>query len=114
MTGTAGVDDSAAVEIAVTCGSREEADAVMRAVIERRLAACAQTWPITSCFHWDGAIEVDDEHLVVFKSAADRFDPVCETIVEVHSYDLPAITMVPLLGTGPGYLDWLQASIAER
>lgn len=99
------------VEISVSCGSRDEADAVMRSVVEQRLAACAQTWPITSCYRWEGDVEIDDEHLVVIKSSADRFDEVGTAIGAAHSYDLPAITMVPLLDTGPGYLDWLSAAI---
>ena len=58
----------------VTCGSLDEARTIARAAVDGRLAACAHTWPVASTYRWEGAVERDEEHLVVFTSSADRFD----------------------------------------
>ena len=99
------------VEVTVTCASADEADNIIRAALEKRLAACCQTWPIRSCYRWEGKIETDEEHLLLLKTAEEHFEAICELIRSLHSYDLPSIVMIPLAATGPGYLEWLEDSI---
>lgn len=102
-----------AIEVTVTCGSTDEARQIMRAAVEARLAACAQTWPVESCFRWGGEVANDREHLVLLKTIDSHFDALCELIRSRHSYELPAIVAVPLAASGPGYLDWLAESTGD-
>ena len=94
------------VEITVTCSSAEEASRIMHVVVERRLAACGQTWPIRSCYRWAGQVVTDEEHVLLMKSVDVHFRAICEVVRELHSYELPSIVMIPLDGYGPGYLAW--------
>jgi periplasmic divalent cation tolerance protein len=103
-------NDVKPVEITVTCVSAEECDTIAHAVVSDRLSACAQSWPIRSTYRWKGEIATDTEHLLVLKSVEHHFTAVCHIIRSLHSYDLPAIVMVPLLDTGPGYREWLAES----
>lgn len=98
------------VEVTVTCADEGEARAIARALVEARLVACAQWWPITSCYRWEEAVVEDAEHLVLCKATADRFDEVVELVRSLHSYDLPAIAMWRLDGVGPGYRQWLRGA----
>ena len=98
------------IDVTVACGSADEARAIIRAVVDARLAACGQTWPITSCYRWRGEIAVDGEHLLLFKTLAEHFDAICAVIRANHSYELPAIAAVPLSRAGPGYVDWIVES----
>ncbi len=82
-------------DVHVTCGDRGEADRIAAALVDERLAACVQLTPVTSVFRWEGAIEHDDEILLVAKSRRDLFEGVVRRIEELHSYDLPAITFHP-------------------
>lgn len=95
------------VEVTVTCGSADEAHRIMKAMVERRLAACGQTWPIRSCYRWAGKVVTDEEHVLLLKSVDSHFAAVCDLIRSMHTYDLPSIVMIPLEGHGPGYLEWL-------
>lgn len=45
------------------------------------------------------------------KSVEERFGGICEMIRDLHSYELPSIVMIPLEGCGPGYREWLLASM---
>lgn len=105
-----GRGDGAIVEVTVTCGSLDEANAVMRAAVDARLAACAKTWPVTSTYRWQGEVHTDDEHLVVLTTTAGCFDALTQCIGSVHSYDLPTITMVPVRAVGPGVAEWIEES----
>lgn len=97
------------VEIQVTCGSVEEAGRIADALIDRRLAACVQQLPIRSTYRWDDEIQHDDEILLLVKTRAARFDDVAATVGELHSYDVPAITAVPIVHGSGDYLGWIDA-----
>ena len=99
-------------EIQITCGSDDEASAIGHRLVEQRLAACVQSIPIGSVYEWDGAIHDDREVLLLVKTRADRFDDVAQVVDELHSYELPAVTMVPITGTR-SYLEWIDRQVGE-
>jgi periplasmic divalent cation tolerance protein len=107
MAVTGSHDAATPIEVTVTSASADEAQDIVRAVVEARLAACGQTWPITSCYRWQGEIADDDEHLVVLKTLSVHFDAICEVIRAHHSYELPAIAAIPVSHAGPGYVEWV-------
>lgn len=89
----------APVELHVACGSDEEAATIATALVEQRLAACVQVLPIRSTYRWDGAVHRDDEVLLVVKTTAARTTELASAIAALHSYELPAITWVPVAAT---------------
>ena len=97
------------VEIQITCGSVAEADRIAGALVERRYAACVQQLPIRSTYRWDGVVQHDDEVLLLVKTRAARFDEVAATVRELHSYDVPAITAVPIVAESSDYRAWIDA-----
>lgn len=96
------------VEIQITCGSDAEAHTIAETLVGRRLAACVQQLPIRSTYRWQGVIERDDETLLLVKTTAERTDAVREVVAELHSYDVPAFTVVALADGSPEYLAWLR------
>lgn len=100
-------------DVTVACGSNEEADSIATALLERRLAACAQTWPVQSTYRWQGEIERASEVLLLIKTRASLVDDVCQVISALHSYDVPAITV---MHAAPGTLAteaWLREETDE-
>jgi periplasmic divalent cation tolerance protein len=97
-------------EIQITCGSDDQAVTIAHRLVERRVAACVQSIPIGSVYEWDGTIHDDREVLLLVKTRADRFDDVARLVGGLHSYELPAITMVPITGTR-AYLDWIDQQV---
>ena len=90
----------------MTCGSTEEAAAIGERLVEGGLAACVLSLPVASVYEWDHQVQHDDEVLLLVKTRGERFAEVAELVTAMHSYELPAITMVPMSGTA-GYLDWV-------
>jgi periplasmic divalent cation tolerance protein len=93
-------------EVRITCGSREEAANIADALVEGHLVACALLVPISSVYEWKQVVEHDDEVLITAATRVDRFDSIVETVRSLHSYELPAITAVPLDGSRD-YLAWI-------
>ncbi len=103
------------LQVTTTAPSREEADALARALVDTRLAACVQVvGPVESRYWWDGKVETATEWLCVAKTTADRYDDVEAAIRAVHSYDLPEILAVPVVRGSEPYLRWLGEESAPR
>ena len=81
-------------------------------LVEERLAACVNMLPaITSIYRWQGNIQKDAECLLIIKSRRDRFATLCETVRELHPYELPEIIAVPLIDGLPAYLSWIDQNL---
>ena len=93
--------------VVTTVGSRDEADRIARALVERRLAACAQISAIDSCYVWEGAIRQEAEFRVLFKVAASAYDEAERAIRDLHSYALPAIHAIPVERALAPYAAWV-------
>ena len=98
------------VLVVTTVDSREEADRLARALVEQRLAACAQISAIDSCYVWEGAVRQEPEFRVLFKVATSAYDAAEEAILALHSYDLPAIHAIPIERAHAPYADWVVAN----
>lgn len=100
--------DTSIVEMQVTCGSDAEARAIADALVERRLAACVQQVPIRSTYRWAGAVERGDEILLLVKTTAARVDSAMAAVIDIHSYDVAAITVVGVVDGSEPYLEWVR------
>lgn len=100
---------SGACIVITTVADEQQARALATAVIEARLAACAQTMPVSSCYRWDGKIVNDSELLILFKTAADKYPELEAKILKLHSYDTPEIIRVPVDGGFSKYLAWVES-----
>lgn len=97
-----------------TVGNAEDADRIARALVERRLAACVNVVPgLVSIYRWKGAVERDEERLLVIKTRRERLDALRAAIVSLHPYEVPEILALPVEAGSPAYLAWLDESVAE-
>lgn len=98
----------------VTTGSKEEALAIGQAVVERRLAACANILDgATSIYRWQGAVETAPECVMVLKTMARQVTSLVDTIRSMHSYQCPAIAVLAIEAGNPDYLAWIAAETAD-
>jgi periplasmic divalent cation tolerance protein len=102
------------VAVVTTVGSRAEAQAIAHALVERRLAACAQISDIHSVYRWQGAVESADECRVVIKTTRERYAQVEQAIREMHSYELPAIHAWTFDAISAPYAEWIVQSCEAR
>jgi periplasmic divalent cation tolerance protein len=99
------------VEVTVTCANEVEAKEIGERLVRLKVAACAQWWPIRSAYYWDGELVNDQECMLLLKTTDRRFEEICDIVNGMHSYDLPAIVMLPVSVTGPGYMAWLSETL---
>jgi len=98
-----------------SCGSAEDAARIARALVEKKLAACVNVMPaVRSFYRWKGAIEDEQESLLVIKSSRALFDQLRAEIEKLHSYEVPEIIAVPIVDGSEGYLEWLERELAAK
>jgi periplasmic divalent cation tolerance protein len=101
-----------AIAVITTVANRKEARALARALVEARLAACAQITRIESIYPWKGAIQHGKEYRVLFKTLDDHYPAVERAIRELHSYELPAIHACAFEHVSPAYAAWIEENVA--
>ncbi len=93
----------------VTASSTDEAERIARAMVEERLAACANLVPsVASIFRWKGTIEREEEVLIIMKSRRRLLDRLVDRVKELHSYEVPEVVALPIVGGSDAYLDWIR------
>lgn len=91
-----------------TVATRDEARLMARALVERKLAACAQISEIESFYSWEGAVRNEPECRILFKTTAAQYAAVEDAIRELHSYELPAIHALAIEQVYGPYGAWIE------
>ena len=85
-----------------------EAEEAGRALVERRLAACVNIMPgMISHYRWQSEVERGEEAVMIIKTRASLADQVSDAVKELHSYETPAIVVLPVESVEKAYLAWL-------
>lgn len=75
----------------ITHPDEETARRIAGQVVEDRLAACANIFPVRSAYWWNGAIQHEDEWVTVLKTRLDLEAELEASIRALHPYELPCI-----------------------
>ncbi len=96
--------------IYITTPTADEALAIGRALVERRLAACANVLDgVRSVYWWDGEVQSGDEAVLIVKTPSELAEAAMAEARRLHSYDCPAIVCLPIAGGSDDYLAWIDA-----
>ena len=103
-------DASAATHLVAftTAPSAEEGRRLARALVERRLVACGTVIPgAVSVYRWRGAVEEQDEALVILKTTAERWPELAAAFPDLHPYEVPELLALPVVSGLAPYLRWV-------
>ena len=95
-----------------TCGSREVATKIARALVDGQVAACVNILgPMESVYRWKGRVETSQEFLLLIKTTAENFERLCAEIRRLTSYELPEVLQFTVEAGLEAYLDWIGDSV---
>ena len=96
----------------ITASVRAEGEAIARALVTERLAACVNIVPaVHSIFRWEGKLVDEDEVLLLVKSSQAAFARLEARVGQLHSYDVPEIIAVDLARASQAYQAFLGRNI---
>lgn len=102
------------ISVYMTVASRAEAEALAKALVASRLAACVNILPgVRSIYHWQGRMESGDEVALIAKSRIDLFPEVESKIKALGSYTCPCLIAWPIVVGSKDYLEWLGRELKE-
>jgi periplasmic divalent cation tolerance protein len=88
------------------------AQRIVTALLERRLIACANIFPIQSQYLWHEAIQNEQEWVAILKSSL-RLEAVLEkAISELHPYEVPCILRFEVRANA-AYEQWIEESTSQ-
>ena len=91
----------------ITTPDPETARSIGRKLVEERLAACVNMFPIASIYRWKGKVEEAKETVLIVKTTRERLPEVERRVLELHPYELPCIVWVGVEGHEP-FLRWIE------
>ncbi len=95
--------------IYITCETKEEAENIGAIIVERRLAACVNILSgMQSMYWWEGKVEKSDEIVLIAKTRTTLVDELTEAVTAMHSYDVPCVVAMPIIGGNPQFLSWIR------
>lgn len=96
------------IVIFVTTSSTAEAERIGNKLVEDKLVACVNVIPnIRSIFHWQGESCNEEEVLMILKSVRANLEKIIKNVKQLHSYEVPEVIAIPIIGGSQEYLDWV-------
>jgi uncharacterized protein involved in tolerance to divalent cations len=99
----------------ITAASWGEAYEIANTLVGQRKAACVNILPrVNSIFWWNGKVEQAEESFLLVKTRIDLFRDVVNLVSRIHSYDVPEIIALPVVGGNSDYLKWVSKETGEK
>ena len=93
----------------VATKDKKEAQKVSRHLLEKKLIACANIFPVDSLYWWKGRIVEDREYALVAKTNK-SFRQVEKEIEKIHSYEVPGISC-SAVKVNKSCKDWIEKEL---
>ena len=102
-----------ALVVMTTVASADEAVALVRSLLDRRLVACGTLLPgARSLYRWEGKIADEQEVVVLLKTRSARLEALESAFAELHPYKVPELLALPVNAGLDKYLAWISAETA--
>lgn len=99
--------------IYITHESEQAARTLTEALLQEKLIACANIFPITSAYWWQGAIAREGEWVSIVKTTLEKWESVKARIEALHPYEVPCIMRLEV-EANEAYERWIRNSVNER
>ena len=97
-----------AVVVLTTVASEDEAMALVRALLDRRLIACGTMLPgARSLYRWEDRVADEPEVIVLLKTRSERVAALEAAFAELHPYKVPELLALPVSAGMEQYLGWI-------
>ncbi len=97
----------------ITASDEKEAEKIADMLLEKRLIACANMFPVKSRYWWKGKIAKSREFLLLCKTQMNKSEEIIKEVKKIHSYDVPCINFIPTGKGSPDFLKWVDKELEK-
>lgn len=83
-------------QVWLSFADKAEADKIAKALLDKKLIACAKQLPVKSSFAWEGKTSTSEEIWMSMETREDLFDEIESEAAKLHSYDTFVLTSNPI------------------
>ncbi len=88
--------------------SIEDAQKITNHLLNEKLIACVNFFPITSQYRWKRAIETSNEVVAILKTRTENWGAVKDYIEKNHPYETPCVIKLAKVDANDSYTSWVQ------
>jgi len=100
------------IAIYITFGAEDSAKSITHQLIEKRLVACYNVFPMASAYWWQGEIQTDDEFVAIVKTIPEMWDKVVKEVEQLHPYEVPCIMKIEVTAN-ESYEAWVREQVTN-
>lgn len=95
--------------VLITADSKKTSKAIIKLLLEKRLAACIQELPqVNSAYWWKGRIRKSREIPLVIKTVKQHLNKIITEVKKIHPYEVPEIISADIRGGSADYIRWIK------
>ena len=107
------MEEPAYIVVLITVPGSQEAQQLSTLLLEQKKAACVNIISgVNSRFWWQGQLDSAEESLLIVKTKASLLPELINLVKEAHSYEVPEIIALPIIGGNEDYLTWIEGSVS--
>ncbi|MBI3033837.1 divalent-cation tolerance protein CutA [Candidatus Woesearchaeota archaeon] len=96
------------ISVYITFRDEPEARSIARHLLEKRLIACANIFPVKSMFWWQGKVTDEQEVAMLAKAPKRNFGRIKDEVRKLHSYEVPCIVSLPVEHKDEDFSKWVE------
>jgi periplasmic divalent cation tolerance protein len=106
------MEETSYIVVLITVKDSEEAQKIAKSLLKRRQAACVNIIPeVNSHFWWKDKLDSARESLLIVKTKESLLPELIKSVKKIHSYSIPEIIALPIVGGSQDYLDWIDSEV---
>ncbi len=103
------------IVIFITTATEKQAKRIANTLLTQKKVACVSILPrVHSLFWWKSKIDSAGEVLLMVKTESRLLEATVKLVRKLHSYDVPEIIALPIIGGNEEYLEWISESLKKK
>ena len=96
--------------IYITCKDEKEAVKISKHLLEKRLIACSNIFPVRSIYFWNRKMQNHKESVILAKTTEKNYERIKKEVKKIHSYDVPCILKIDA-EADESYDEWVKKEL---
>jgi len=96
----------------ITNPTKKEAKRVAKHLLKNKLISCANIFPITSLYRWEGRLADEKEFVLIAKTLTSKFAKVKSAVRKIHPYKVPCIVKIPAT-SNKAFFNWVKNEVTK-